>query len=247
MQIAVISDIHGNIGALEAALADIDRHGITEVLNLGDSFSGPFDAGAVADLLMARAIPQVMGNHDRFLIDRAPEEMDLWERWAYPLLTTMHLDWIRSFRALDERHGIVMSHGQPGDDNANWLHRRAQDGSMQPASLEQASGPAEGIDNPVILSGHTHLPRAVRVPDGPLLVNPGSIGCPAYFNDDIDPPLWAEMGAPDASYAILEQAGGTWRASFHTVLYDTAPMIALARQNDAEPWARALETGWAPR
>lgn len=247
MQVAVISDIHSNLAALEAVLADIDRRGIDAVLNLGDSVSGPLAPGAVADLLMARGIPQVMGNHDRFLIDRPPEEMGLWERWAWPEMTAAHLDWLRGIPATDERYGIAMVHGQPGDDSQNWLHRRAADGSMVPAGLADCAAPAVGIEAAVIASGHTHLPWVVRVPGGPLLVNPGAVGCPAYWNATVDPPEWAEVGSPDARYTVLEEACGVWRAALIAVPYDTREMQALAREKGAEDWVRALESGWAPR
>lgn len=247
MRIAVISDIHANLSALEAVLADIDRRGIAPVVNLGDSFSGPMAAGAVADLLLARAIPQVMGNHDRFLIDRPLEEMGPWDVWAYPDLTPTHLAWIRGFPATDTRHGLLMTHGRPDNDNKNWLHRRAKDGSMVPATRLQCAAPTEGISAPVILSGHTHMPRVVRVPGGPLLVNPGAVGCPAYLNPTITPPYWAEAGAPDARYAILEKVGGDWHASLLAVPYDPRDMQALAREKGAEDWVQALETGWADR
>ncbi|MEL6644116.1 MAG: metallophosphoesterase family protein [Pseudomonadota bacterium] len=247
MRIAVISDIHANLAALEAVLADIDRRGIGDVVNLGDSLSGPMAPGAVADLLMARAIPQVLGNHDRFLIDRPPEDMGLWEQWAYPELTPAHLDWLRAIPATDTRHGILMTHGRPDNDNKNWLHRRAKDGGMVPATLAECAEPAQGLDAEVIVSGHTHMPRVVRVPEGPLLVNPGAVGCPAYLNPTITPPYWAEAGAPDARYAILEKIGDDWHASLMAVPYDPREMQALARAKGAEDWAEALATGWSGR
>lgn len=247
MRVAVISDIHANLAALEAVLDDIRRRGIAHVLNLGDSVSGPLAPGAVADLLIAEGIPQVRGNHDRFLIDRPADDMGLWERWAWPEMTQTHLDWLRALPLTDARHGIMMVHGLPDDDNKNWLHRRAQDGSMVPATLAECAAPAEGIDAEVIVSGHTHMPRVVRVPGGPLLVNPGAIGCPAYLNPTITPPYWAEAGSPDARYAILEKVGGVWQAALLAVPYDSRAMQELARAHGADDWAQALSTGWAAR
>lgn len=247
MRIAVISDIHANLSALEAVLADIDRRGVSAVLNLGDSVSGPMAPGAVADLLIARGIPQVRGNHDRFLVDRPPAEMGLWEQWAWPEMTPAYLDWLRAMPLVDQRHGILMVHGRPDDDNKNWLHRRAKDGSMVPASLDECAGPAAGLEAEVIVSGHTHMARMVRVPGGPLLVNSGAVGCPAYWNATIKPPYWAEAGSPDARYAVLEKIGGVWQADLITVPYDAREMQALAREKGAQDWVRALETGWAPR
>ncbi len=243
MQIAVIADIHGNSAALDAVLADIERRGIAEVLNLGDSISGPLDPVGTADRLMARDFPTIAGNHDRFLVDRPPEDQPLWEQWTYPLLAPTHLDWVRAMPATLEVHGLLMTHGTPTSDTRNWLDQRGND-AMRAATLSECEGPARGLDHPVILSGHTHIPRIVRLPDGPLLVNPGSIGCPAYLDTRTDPPFACETGSPDAQYGVLELTGGVWRASLHQVPYDPGEMIARARALGAESWADALATGW---
>ena len=243
MRIAVIADIHGNSAALDAVLADIGHRGITEVLNLGDSLSGPLDPVGTADRLMALDLPTVAGNHDRFLLDDPPEDQPLWERWTYPLLAPAHLDWVRSMPATREVHGILMTHGTARSDTENWLHQRGA-GGMRASTLAECTAAAGGLDHPVILSAHTHMPRIVRLPDGPLLVNPGSVGCPAYLDTRTDPPFIAETGAPDAQYAVLEQEAGRWRASQHLVPYDPSEMIDRARALGAESWADALVTGW---
>jgi len=62
MRLAAIADVHGNIAALEAVLADIAAAGIVEVVNLGDHVSGPLDPAATADLLMQRGFPSIRGN-----------------------------------------------------------------------------------------------------------------------------------------------------------------------------------------
>ena len=66
---------------------------------------------------------------------------------------------------------------------------------------------AEGIAQPLILCGHTHIARAVRLRDGRMIVNPGSVGSPGYR--DVHPfPHVIEAGTPDARYAILELGDG---------------------------------------
>ena len=65
MRFAAIADVHGNIAALEAVLADIAALGITDVVNLGDHVSGPLEAARTADLLMARDFPSIRGDQDR--------------------------------------------------------------------------------------------------------------------------------------------------------------------------------------
>src|SRR5246127_2708387 len=96
MRFAAIADVHGNYLALEAALADIRAHGISEIVNLGDMASGPLDARRTMDALMALDAVHVLGNHDRYLIDRPPEKMGSWDRPAYAQLDPGHLDWLRA-------------------------------------------------------------------------------------------------------------------------------------------------------
>src|SRR4030095_5221072 len=96
MRFAAIADVHGNHLALEAVLADIRAQGVGEIVNLGDMASGPLDARRTMDALMALDAVHVLGNHDRWLIDRPVEKMGSWERPAYAQLDARHLDWLRT-------------------------------------------------------------------------------------------------------------------------------------------------------
>jgi diadenosine tetraphosphatase ApaH/serine/threonine PP2A family protein phosphatase len=111
------------------------------------------------------------------------------------------------------------------------------------ASLEAIEQAAEGVAQSLILCGHSHLARAVRLSDGRIIVNPGSVGSPGYR--DIHPfPHLVEAGTPDARYAILELDGGAWRVTFRHVPYDHDAMAALALKNGQPELASALATGW---
>ena len=96
MRFAAIADVHGNHLALQAVVADIRAQGIGEIVNLGDMASGPLDARRTMDALMALDAVHVLGNHDRYLIDRAPEKMGSWDRPAHAQLDAGHLDWLRA-------------------------------------------------------------------------------------------------------------------------------------------------------
>ena len=245
MRLAVIADIHGNSAALDAVLSDIARIGADAILNLGDCISGPLDPVGTADRLMDLSLTTVSGNHDRWLYDRPAAEQPLWEQWTLPLLDQRHLDWVQSFPATAVVEDVLMSHGTPDSDTQDWLHLRGAHNRMRMASLEEIQPHAEGHDYPVILSGHTHFPRIVRLPDGRLLMNPGAVGCPAYLDDRTDPPFLAETGAPDARYGTLDRVNGVWRAALHAVPYDPTDMMARARAIGADSWARAVGSGWA--
>src|SRR3954466_9581667 len=96
MRFAAIADVHGNYLALEAVIADIRAQHIDEIVNLGDMVSGPLDARRTMDVLMALDAVHVLGNHDRYLIDRPVEKMGAWERPAFPQLNDTHFDWLRT-------------------------------------------------------------------------------------------------------------------------------------------------------
>ena len=243
MKFAAIADVHGNIAALEAVLADIAALGISEVVNLGDHVSGPLEAARTADLLMARGFPSIRGDQDRRLVELSGTRLAL-DRVDYQQLTPAHLDWMAGLpETLVYREEVLLCHGSPRDDAFYWLDCVAENGAIVASSLAAVEAEAEGVEASLILCAHTHLPRAVRLSDGRMVVNPGSVGLPAY---DGQRPVYhvVQTGTPDACYAVLERSAHGWSVTFRHVPYDTTAMAVLARRNGAELWARALETGW---
>jgi hypothetical protein len=102
---------------------------------------------------------------------------------------------------------------------------------------------AAGIGTSLILCAHTHIPRVVRLRDGRLVVNAGSVGLPGYRGSEpIDHVV--EAGTPHACYAILERAHNAWSAAIRYVPYDHMRMADLADRNGNPVWASALATGW---
>jgi predicted phosphodiesterase len=243
MRFAAIADIHGNSAALRAVLDDIDRQGIGQVVNLGDALSGPLDPAGTADILIDRGFPTVAGNHDRALIDRRPEDMGLWERWTLPHLCDRHLAWIASLPATLCWEGVFLCHATPADDETNWLDARSPNGRLEMATHDHVAGLLGDVTEALILCAHTHVPRMVRLA-GQTILNPGSVGCPAYLDDREVDPFIAETGAGDARYAVIERVGKEWRTSLRTVPYDPSQMAERARANDAESWVVAMTAGW---
>ena len=244
MRFAAIADVHGNYLALEAVLADIRGQGIDDIVNLGDMASGPLDARPTLDIMMGMDATCVRGNHDRYLTDHRLEDMYPSDRYSHGQLDARHLDWLRAlpFSAI-YRDSVYLCHATPSDDNTHWLEAVAPDGVVHMAAIEDIEGKAKGIAQSLILCAHSHIPRAVRLRDGRMIVNPGSVGCPGYR--DVAPfPHTMETGTPDACYAILERRGGRWQVTFRHVPYDHATMAALARKNGRLEWASALATGW---
>lgn len=244
MRLAAIADIHGNCMALEAVLADIRRLGIDTVVNLGDHLSGPLEARRTADLLIARDFTSIRGNHDRWLIEQSPAEMGPSDQAAHAQLQPEHRDWLAALPpTLVFRDEIFLCHGTPASDTTYWMEQVSTNGLVQMASIEDIEEGAEGIDLPLILCGHTHIPRVVRLRDGRLVVNPGSVGCPGY-TDDLPVRHVVQSGTPDASYAVLEKQGNRWSVGFHFVPYENMAMSEMARSANRPEWASALATGW---
>jgi predicted phosphodiesterase len=234
MRIAVISDIHGNRLALEAVLEDIERHGVDMTLNLGDLVSGPLEPARTADLLLDCDFPTVRGNHERMLIAGETVRLDPVDHFAREDLAPRHLDWFaRLPTSLSISRDLFMCHGTPKDDNARWLDDFWHDRATTLPGEAAVTAAAEGLDYPVLLCGHTHIARAVRLGDGRLIVNPGSVG------------LQMVHGSPDARYAILDRHGDRWSVMLCAIPYDHAGAAAQARRNGFPNWVPALTTGWA--
>lgn len=245
MKFAAIADVHGNRPALEAVLADIAGLGIVEVVNLGDHVSGPLEAARTADLLMERGFPSIRGDQDRILLELRQEGTSA--RSDFRELERKHFEWMASMPStLTYKERVFLCHGSPRDDAAFWLDHISDDGCPRPSGIDAIEAEAEGIDAEIILCAHTHIPRVVRLRDGRLVVNPGSVGLPGY-DGKAPVPYVVEVGTPHACYAILEHAERGWCATIRYVPYDTAAMAALARSKGMLSWASAIATGWVQR
>ena len=244
MQFAVLADIHGNALALEAVLRDMDKLDLSTAVNLGDFFSGPLEAGRTASLLMERGFPSIRGNHDRYLIEQDPSEMGPSDKAAFDQLDQIHLDWIAGLpKTLSVFKDVFLCHGTPASDSTYWLEHVEENGAVRSATLEEITTEAEGVEASLILCARTHIPRCVRLPDGRTIVNPGSVGCPAY---DDDQPVYHHMqtGTPNASYAVIEGQDRAWTIGFRSVPYFADKASKLAVSNGRPDWAQSLATGW---
>lgn len=250
-RIAVLSDVHGNSPALAAVLAAVDAEGVDLVLNLGDIVSGAVDPRGTLDLLATRPdILTVRGNHERQVLTQAPDEMGGVDRIAAGVLTDADRAWLGSLPlTVEPVPGVLAFHAVP-DDDATYLTQTVVGPTAEhPAGVREATddelvdrlGAAYGA-HALYLCGHTHQARTRRLPDGSLLVNPGSVGWPAYA-DDAPLPHRVEVGAPEARYAIVSDAAGGWAAQLLAVPYDHEAAAASAEDLGRPDIAHALRTG----
>jgi predicted phosphodiesterase len=245
-RIAVLADIHANIWALDAVLEDIQARGITTLVNLGDALYGPLAPGETYARLRSLEPISVCGNQDRLITDTPSAEMADHPTLAFVRedLPTAALSWLRRMPAqtvLNEE--VFLCHGVPGSDRI-YLLEDVAGGTPRLRSPEALAGLLKGIDLPVILCGHSHLPHVVQLPDGRLVVNPGSVGLPAYA-DERPVPHRMENHAPHACYAIIEKTVSGWNVAHIALAYAWQEAVAAAERQGREDWARALATGLA--
>lgn len=243
MKIAAISDIHGNLGALEAVFDDIREQGADLVVNLGDILSGALYPAQTADRLMPLGLPTIRGNHERQVLRGDPARMGASDRYAHDCLSDEHKAWMRALPPeLRIDDDVLLVQGIPGDDLAYFLETVTPDG-CRPATRDEVEQRAGDTRATLILCGHTHIQRAVRLDDGRLIVNPGSVGLQAY-EDDRPFPHRMEMGSPHARYALVTQTGAGWQAEWRAVAYAWDEAAATAAAHGRADWARALRSGY---
>lgn len=231
-RIAILSDIHGNLPALEACVADATRMRCTAFANLGDIASGPLWPSETVEYLMARNWPTIAGNHERQATGQ--EEAGETDRFARARLNEAQLAWMASLpRDMTLPNDVRCHHARPGND-LEYLLEDKIDGKMRRASEDDVVARLAGERYPLFLHGHSHLQRDVTLPDGRRIVNPGSVGLPSYFEGEAE-------DDPRACYAILEGHAVEMRH----VAYDHSAAASKAEREGFGKWARNLRVGRA--
>ena len=217
MRTAVISDIHSNLAALEAVLADIDQRGVQRIICLGDLIGYGPDPVACADLVAERCEWSLMGNHDFGVLyeptnfNAAAEQAAYWTRRQFerasledPTSGQRRWNFLGHLRVRVAENGYLSVHGTPRRPINEYLF--PDDAINNPQKLASIF---ERIEH-VCMVGHTHVPGVFTVEPGQkAIVNPGSVGQP-------------RDGDPRASYAILDtgDAGAKHRFEFFRIPYE---------------------------
>lgn len=248
-RIAVVSDVHGNVTAYEAVLADITDRGIDVVVNLGDvAGKGPRGSHAVA-LTRQRCAATVRGNWEGYLTaDDPPRNPAL--HWWRSELTVADKEWLRALPAVIDLElsgrGVRLLHASAVDEFTRVRHDHSDEEfagmfASTPFTRDRevlGSGPGDvgGFSPTVVVYGDIH-DAYLEVRSGRTLVNTGSVG------NSLD-------GDTAASYVILEgrldAADASFGIQFVRVPYDIEAEIAVARELDMpdwEPYAIELRTG----
>jgi predicted phosphodiesterase len=250
MRYALISDVHGNLPALEAVLADIDVRGdAAAVHHLGDLVGYAPWPNEVVELLRGRGIAGVAGNYDSTVATDYAHCGCRYEEPRQEALAHASYTWTRGhvsgetkrwlgglpFR-LDlrplggHRSGprLILIHGNPVLNTVYWTEDRSDD------FCRKMAGQLSAKPGDVVAFGHTHKAWQ-RVVDGIRFVNTGSVGRP-------------KDGDWRAGYALVDLDESASAVTFVRVEYDLARATAAIRESELpDEFADILETGGSLR
>jgi putative phosphoesterase len=228
-RLAVLADIHGNLPALEAVLADLAQFAVDQVVVAGDVINwGPFSAEVTARVVEA-GWAVIRGNNEYYLLDYAtPRAPAAWSNAAqWPLLPWLRQQmagrWTSAIAAwpdslslrFPDAPAIRVVHGSPRGNNE----------PIDPVSAElEVAAMLAGVDEPAVIAAHTHLPMHSRVRGRPgggawQVFNPGSVGVP------LD-------GRFVSSYLLLESRADGWQPTWRAVPTDPALVLREFERQD---------------
>lgn len=241
-KIAIISDIHGNSIALSEVIRDIRSRDIDTIINLGDSLYGPLDPKGTFDLLESNNVISVSGNQDRIILENLDKTSDLITlEYVKSQIDSTVVAWLNSLPFdMIYNDNIYCCHASPQSD-MEYLLEYLETNYVAIKDKQGIDNLLSGIKQKVVICGHSHVPRIVEL-DNKLIVNPGSVGLPAY---DDDLPIYHKMENynPRANYAILTIIGVSISVNRVSIDYDHEKSAQLAEANMRNDWAKWIRTG----
>lgn len=238
MRIALFSDVHGNLTALETVLASISTQNFDHLVFAGDlCFYGPRPAECLR-LVRERRIMGVDGNTDEWILGlgAAPDRFKTLIEWTAEQLLDDEKLWLGSLPfsvtinpTAEPRTGLHVVHANPRDVNQVIFPPEA-DQQNRYGEIRQTESDLgailAGLEAGVLAYGHLHIP-STRVLGDQLLVNVSSVSLAG--DDD-----------PRAKYSILSWSGGQWTAEHVRIPYDTAPETAAFRRHRPPGWEESV-------
>ena len=238
MRLAVISDIHGNLRALEEVLVDITERSPDLIVNLGDCVTSPLWPRETLELLETLSLPTVRGNHDRFLAHPREAADTRSVEFTHDALSERQRLALGGLPAsLDVADGVLAVHGTPTSD-VEYLLETKVDGRLSLVNADTLAERLGDVSAELILCGHSHHQHFAADRRGRLVLNPGSVGCPRYA-DNADR-LVNEAGSPHARYAVATKRGSSWSIDLIALAYPWSSVAEQAERNGREDWARGF-------
>ena len=211
MRVAALYDVHGNLPALEAVLAEVEREGVDEIVFGGDIASGPPQPRATLELV--RALPNarfIRGNADR--LDSPAFRSDAGRIWLEQQLDQEQIAWLAELPFSTVVEDTLYVHATPQDDESVITELTTD---------ERLADLLAGVEQRRVIAGHTHMQLERRVGDV-LFVNAGSVGRPYESR-------------PGAYWALLDEEG----VEFRRTDYDLENAAELIR-GSGHPLAEEL-------
>jgi len=233
MKIALISDIHGNIPALEAVYQSVREKGVSKIYNLGDSFYGPLWPEETARFLIKNNIPAIMGNEDEALINNKVKNET--EKYTLSQLSESSINWLKTLPGIYQNKNITLFHGSPGDNRKYFLEKIYR-GRIVIKDEKELAESVKNIKTRYIGFGHSHLERVMVLKDK-ILINAGSVGWPAFSDDS--PVHNIETFNNFARYAIIDNQN----VELCNIAYDFKLACKRAKKNGRDDWAFYLMHG----
>ncbi len=222
-RVAVLADLHGNLIALDAVLAEIDRLGVRRIVVAGDIAWGPQPAETIERVMaLDQTMTVVRGNADREVVDPATVDGDAFLQestvWCSAQLSRAQRSWLGKLPkvatvAIDGLGAVLVCHGSPRSDT---------EGIRPDTAAELVEGWLSATPEPIVICGHTHV-QFDRTVGRYWIVNPGSVGL--------------HYGVEGAQWALI----GTDGVELRTTPYEIDRAARLARDSGipgAEEFAR---------
>jgi putative phosphoesterase len=217
MRVAALADVHGNLPALEAVLAEVASLEIDRIVACGDVVAGPFPRECLARLRALDAV-FVRGNADR---ETARAPAGTWE-WIVANLDPLSVAFLGELPHAVSLGGVLYCHGSPRDDD-EILTRVSSD--------ERFRAALEGVEERLVVGGHTHV-QFERVVDGIRFVNAGSVGIPYEGKQGA---FWAFLDGEDVDFRHTPYAVDAAAAAIRTSGYPAADQIAGSLLEPEDP------------
>lgn len=246
---AIISDVHGNALALNAVFKDIHERGITSIINLGDFFFGALEAGKTWEILQQHNMLCITGNTDREILegieDPSAQRKPGMDRIIADLPAAA-INWLRILPKTAVCDDLFfVCHGTPESDNEYLLEKVTANGVFV-YNDEDLINKTKDIKQRVILCGHSHVNRVIWLSNNKIILNPGSVGMPAYLGNG-EHRFAMESMSPHAKYAVVTVDGETINIEQVLCQYDWDAAADMARANGNNNMANFILYGRMPK
>jgi putative phosphoesterase len=212
LRVAIISDIHGNLPALEAVMKDVEAHSPDQIWCGGDiAWGGPW-ASECIDIVRESEWITVKGNTDVWItgdpqtLDSPQDRRELQEVAEWHAIAREDADWLLNLPIGHSGAGsILLLHGTP---NSPFV-------APEPDAPAREFRPYEGQAS-IVVYGHVHKSFVRRLSDGTIVANSGSVGMP--------------MDGPSACYLMVSRDGPEWLMQHRRVSFDRKAVADAAKK-----------------